>query len=323
MDIPRKFMVILIIAIILTASGSLAFNQMIQGNLNPIVKAHADQISGTVPLTIHFSCNCYDPDGAIEQILWKFGDGSTSDKKTVNHTYQWKGHFTVVLTVWDDDGVSSYSTLDILVDDNSPPDVFITANSTYGHAPLKISFSAEGYDDGYITSYLWDFDDGQNSISQQPTHWFNETGKYLVSCTAKDTDGLFDTSFIEIMVAENQAPEVFITANKKSGPAPMIVQFTSNVIDEDSNIHQYQWTFDDRMLQKYRGSTEKNCTHWFFTPGIYKIDLTVTDDKGLIGHDIAIIEIHESYYSNMISCIQNKISNRILDWFMGLLPWNN
>lgn len=340
MDIPRNFMVVLIIAVILTASVSLAFSQMLQGNLNPIVEAHADLITGTVPLTIQFSCNCYDPDGSIEQVLWRFGDGSTSDKKTVNHTYQWKGHFTAVLTVWDDDGMSSFSTIDILVDQNNPPDVSINANTTYGHPPLKISFSADGCDDGYVASYLWDFDDGQTSHSQYPTHWFNDTGIYLVDCTATDNDGLTDDCVLEIYVIEQSVPQAFAMANKYRGKAPLIIQFSGDVIDEDSEKHHYYWSFDDRMLQKYDESFEKNCSHIFFSPGLYRVEFTVTDEDGGVGKDIVIIEVRESLFSRLMEASQSKIINMltteflpgfiyniskwwIINYIQSFFPWNS
>jgi PKD repeat protein len=42
---------------------------------------------------------------------WNFGDGSTSDEKNPSHVYMREGSFTIKLTVWDDCGFSSTTTM--------------------------------------------------------------------------------------------------------------------------------------------------------------------------------------------------------------------
>ena len=57
--------------------------------------------------TLFFNSNGYDPDGAITQYLWSFGDGSTGTGKNVQHTWVNPGVYTVNHTVVDDRGAAS------------------------------------------------------------------------------------------------------------------------------------------------------------------------------------------------------------------------
>ena len=43
----------------------------------------------------------YDPDSQSINYLWDFGDGSSSTKDVITHTYDHSGDYTVILTVTD------------------------------------------------------------------------------------------------------------------------------------------------------------------------------------------------------------------------------
>ena len=139
---------------------------------------------------------------------------------------------------------------------------------------------------------------------------------------------------------EQSVPRAFALANKYRGKAPLIIQFSGNVIDEDREKHHYYWSFDDRMLQKYDESFEKNCSHIFFSPGLYRVEFTVTDEKGGVGKDIVVIEVRESLFSRLMEASQIKIINMltteflpgfiydiskwwIINYIQSFLPWNS
>ncbi|MGQ9582234.1 MAG: PKD domain-containing protein [Thermoplasmatota archaeon] len=51
-----------------------------------------------------------DPDGAILNLSWSFGDGTVGYGEVVSHSYASPGNYTVTLTVVDDEGASNSST---------------------------------------------------------------------------------------------------------------------------------------------------------------------------------------------------------------------
>lgn len=60
---------------------------------------------------------------------------------------------------------------------------------------LTVNFSDNSSDsDGTIVTYSWDFDDGQSSSEENPTHIYTNTGTYIVDLTVTDDGGLTSTS---------------------------------------------------------------------------------------------------------------------------------
>ncbi len=60
-----------------------------------------------------------DPDGAIVNYAWAFGDGTTGSGQTVNKTYGAAGTYTVTLTVTDDDGATGAQSRSVTVTSGS------------------------------------------------------------------------------------------------------------------------------------------------------------------------------------------------------------
>jgi hypothetical protein len=64
----------------------------------------------------------------------------------------------------------------------SPPAIIssaFTASPTTGHTPLTVQFTDTST--GGVTSWLWNFGDGQTSTLQNPSHTYTEPGTYTVS----------------------------------------------------------------------------------------------------------------------------------------------
>jgi len=69
----------------------------------------------------------------------------------------------------------------------------LTITYTYTVDPIGIDFTDTSNDpDGSIVSWYWDFDDGNTSVEQNPTHGFAFYGSYMVTLTVTDDDGLTD-----------------------------------------------------------------------------------------------------------------------------------
>jgi len=87
---------------------------------------------------------------------------------------------------------------------NQAPVASFTATPTSGVAPLLVSFNASGsYDsDGSITSYAWDFKDGNTGSGQTVSHTFASAGSYNVTLTVTDDKGATDSTTKTIIIKE-------------------------------------------------------------------------------------------------------------------------
>ena len=145
-----------------------------------------------------------------------------------------------------------------------------SASPTSGPVPLTVKFtgSASGGTPPY--SYRWDFDDGQSSTTQNPSHTYSTAGNYTATLTV--TDRVSDTakSSVNISVG-NPALSATITADPTEGYDPLTVEFKGNA-SGGTEPYAYSWNFGDGQ-----SSTTQNATHTYSTAGTFTATLTVTD----------------------------------------------
>jgi PKD repeat protein len=152
----------------------------------PVAAFTADPPEGTAPLPVLFTD---ESTGAITDWLWDFGDGTpTSSEQNPSHTYTAAGTHHVTLTVTGPGG-SSDAFADILVAE-PPPVADFVADVTTGAAPLTVQFT--DLSTGSVTSWSWNFGDGQVSVEANPAHNYTAPGTYTISLTV-DGDGGSDT----------------------------------------------------------------------------------------------------------------------------------
>ncbi len=164
-----------------------------------------------------------------------------------------------------------------------PAQVAIKASAVRGTYPLEVIFSADVVDpDGIISSYEWDFGDGNTAAGMKVTHIFENAGFYNVSLTATDKRGGFLSDFIMIESTEpvNNAPTVKISPSVTSGFRPMAVTFNAIAFDSDGTIVDYSWDFGDG-----RTASGPTANLIFYDMGVYLVTLTVTDDRGAKAFD--------------------------------------
>jgi len=178
-----------------------------------------------------------------------------------------------------------------LADSNQAPSASASANLTTIVTGQDVQFTGSGTDtDGIVTSYSWDFGDGVQSSSQNPSHTYINKGIYNITLTVTDDDGATGSDSVTITVNEppNQPPTASATANPTTIEVGQSVQFTGGGTDSDGTIASYSWNFGDGAT-----STAQNPAHTYINSGNYNITLTVTDDDGATGSDSVTITVNE------------------------------
>jgi|GEM_PF-3205278 len=188
-------------------------------------------------------------------------------------------NYTVSVVTENDDGTQSRELLD------EPYEVDEDA---------KIEFNVSATDNGVIVDHIWTFSDGSGSVNGQIiTHRFNDPGLYNISLKVKDAVG-----------NEREAGNRTILVRDITPPMSVIKPFEAVDIkvgdDVEFNGSQsydprttgdlkegltYEWSY-------YEEGDEENVTYIgqgevfvfnFTKPGIFMVNLTVTDEAGIKG----------------------------------------
>lgn len=216
--------------------------------------------SGCVPLTLNFlsgSTSVVDP---ITTYIWNFGDGSSaSSAPPLSHTYTSTGTYSTSLVIQTAKGCS-----DTLICPNCVK-VGVKPAAKFGIDQDTVCYNQlVQFNDSSIgaTGWLWDFDDGQFSGQQNPTHLYPDTGTYNVTLTAFN-NGCADTSQIQKVVI---LPPKAIFTYSLNCTNYYTVQFANTSHGDDSLV----WSFGDGA---YDILNTQNPVHTYTLRGTYTVKL--------------------------------------------------
>ena len=235
---------------------SLVFQfQIYAPNQPPNASFTYSPISPTTIDIIQFTDTSTDSDGTITEWHWGFGDGSTSTLQNPTHQYADNGNYTVTLVVMDNDGATDSISKEINVSNVPPIAEFIFYPTNPSTADTIQFNSTSSYDpDGYIVSYSWTFDDGNNSIIENPTHQYSTPGIYTVILTVTDNDYESNVTS-QIITVLNQQPTIEITYPSDGTTVKNTILVTGTADDPDGNIVKVEIKINSGSWTAVTGTT--------------------------------------------------------------------
>jgi len=165
----------------------------------------SEPTNGEVPLTVRFDASgSVHPGSNISSYQWDFGDGTNPilGSAKINHKYTSIGEYTAKVTVIGSDNSKDTAESNIVVRAIEVSACFKGA-PTKGLAPLTVVFDPT-CSSGTITSYDWNFGDGENSNDVKPTHVFENPGVYPVVLEVLDNNNTVSTTTVNIEVTETE-----------------------------------------------------------------------------------------------------------------------
>ena len=181
---------------------------------------------------------------------------------------------------------SIYSGSSTILINGEPPNIpSKPSGPILGERNINYNYSSSTIDpENSNIYYLFDWDDGNTSGWMGPfdsghvcetSHYWKDGGYYNIRTKAKDMLG-HESNWSENLTVKINVPPIANFTFSPSEPNDIEeVIFTDTSIDEDGNIINWSWDFDDGST-----STEQNPTHQFGDDGIYSVCLTVEDDDG-------------------------------------------
>lgn len=200
---------------------------------------------------------------------WSFGDGSTSNARSPQHTFAEAGKFTVILTVTNAAGSDVLSRTVEVTHEVKKPEAKFNWSPSVGSANSPVTFTDAST--GPPERWEWDFGDGATSTDQHPSHAFPAEGTYAVRLTvtnAKGSDSL--TQSVAVGPSQKPVADFFFTpTSPKAGEA---VFFTSTSTGSPESL---QWSFGDGG-----NGTGTLTSHVYTQAGAYTVTLTAQNAHG-------------------------------------------
>lgn len=205
---------------------------------------------------------------------WDFGDGATGTGVNPSHTYTVSGTYTVRLILTDILGCKDTLTKLQHIQVDGPVAAFTPGNA--GNCSLSATvFNDNSTGDGThpITSWQWNFGDGNTVVFTAPpfTHNYTTPGVYDVTLKVTDSKGCTDSIAHTSSVVISKPVAAFNTPDSLSCPGKAI-SFSNSSSGPGIT---YLWDFGDTNT-----STAATPAHTYGADGNYPVQLVVTDQYG-------------------------------------------
>ncbi len=262
---------ILLITIALTGTAARVYGQA------PVANFSAATVAGCAPLYVQFTDQST---GNPFSWNWDLGNGQLSTVRNPVGNYTQPGTYTVRLIVRNSAGIDEEIKTSYITVSPSPQASF-TANFTTSCVPATIQFTDQSTAPpgaGTITSWLWDFGDGNTSTQQNPSHIFTATGFYTISLRITSSSGC--QSFVSIgrfirVVSGIDAD--FSFSQPGTCQAPFVINFQD--LSSGPGTLSYSWNFGNGGPT----STLQNPSATYPATGTYPVQLNVQSSLGCSG----------------------------------------
>jgi hypothetical protein len=228
--------------------------------------------------------------GTIDTSLWGPGTYIVYVRASEDHTLGAMGSRVY--------GVPSSVTIDVV---DGPPVADAGPDQTEPQHTLVTFDGSASYDDVGITNYWWNFTDvtPQSLTGVSPPYTFDNEGVFLVTLTVMDTIGQTGSDTMIVNITDGDPPMADAGPDQSDVPGANIIFDGSASFDPGhmgepiiNGIVNWTWDFVDGGAVQLFGV---NPMHQFFTPGIYTVTLTVTDQVGLTDTDTMDVTIQQIF----------------------------
>jgi len=240
-------------------------------HISPPIASFNSVFDCAAPRTFTFTDASIGPD----EWHWDFGDGSTSTAQHNVHTFPDTGTYTIQLVVinhvtgCDDTFTQTIRIVEEVANFNATATEICRNTST--------TFNAIGNTPGTITSYEWDFGDGQTDTGAVRIHTYINAGLYTVQLIITDISGCKDT-LVKVQYIRINGPVAAFTIPNGGSCSNNSFTFVDNSTDDGLHpITTWVWDFGDGTTQTF---TAPPFTHFYSTSGSYNVTLKTIDVIG-------------------------------------------
>ncbi len=222
----------------------------------PVANFSTTTTSVCAPFTVQFT----NASTGTSNFSWNFGNGNTSTLNSPSATYSVPGTYTVTLIAIAATCSDTLRRVNYIQVGTTPTASFSTLPTICLNDSARFANSSTG-NGGIITSFTWNFGDGNSSSLTTPAHRYSTAGTFTVTLTATSGSCSNSTSSSVNVIA---APIANFSTSTTSVCGPVNVQFTNS----STGSTNFSWSFGDGNT-----STANSPSNSYTTPGTYTITL--------------------------------------------------
>ncbi len=234
--------------------------------------------------TVYFSDASFpNGQGNILSWYWEFDDpmsgiNNTSIQQNPVHIFSEGGVYDVLLIVVNFTNCTDTIVKSLYVNDS--PDVAFLWDGLCEDTLTYFYPDSSGMAVSSVTSWHWDFGDGNYANIATPSHMYQNSGYYNVTLTIQDT-GVCTTSHTE-QILVNTGPIAHYDVSQVNC-AGSLVYFEDLSSVPDSYLIEWFWDFGDGYDTTIYFPDDPNVSHSYLSEGTYPVTLTVMSADGCYG----------------------------------------
>lgn len=218
----------------------------------------------------------------IDTWSWSFGDGNSSSLQNPSHQYAAEAVYETKLVITTNNGCQDSIIKQTAV--YPLPAVSFDFNDAcfgYEHAFSNNSTISNQHTNNSIDVFDWNFDDGNNSAEEDPTHTYTNEGSYDVELTLTSNNGCVDSLTETVIV--HPLPVPFFNADVTASCSPLCFTLNSESIISSGSITNYRWLINDSIVQDGSASMYADClTNNSTETERYDVQLITTSNQGCV-----------------------------------------
>lgn len=245
------------------------------------------------------------PEGTVDGWEWNFGDGTIVEYgQSPTHTYTTEGAYDVRLITQSNEGCRDTIQLGVFV--NPTPVVGISALQACFGDGTDFSNSTVP-NDNTIAQWNWNFGDGLNDDSFEPTHIYAFYGPFTAELTAVSDSGCIGIGTTDLEVYPY--PQSAFSFSDDEGCTPVEIAFSDeSTIDPNYTIGSYEWHFGDGV-----SSNIQSPLHTYTSPSIYDVSLITTTAGGGCADTLTLLEAMSIYVTPEVNFVHDPTNATMLD----------
>lgn len=187
-----------------------------------------------------------------------------------------------------------------------------------GCKPLTVNFSGN-YDN--VSSFLWNFGDGNFSTDPNPIHTYLDTGAYQVTLIGVDSNScnLADTAFLSVTVDDDS-----LIANFENDLIVNCQNLSVSAKAPNYTTTAYHWDMGDGTILN-----TDSIYYIYSTPGYYQIKLVLSDSTSCELADSSSVEVflapqlnNQFTISDTLACIPMSVDFEVFNTNYDSIYWD-